>query len=104
MFCQSLKTTSQDVFHMIKDFFTKYQLDIGRIGLLCSDGPPAMLGNRSEFAALVKKEIPDLKFTHCFLHRHALPAKILLPRPEENFGNLFESREHDLWSRSESPT
>ena len=38
-----------------------------------------MLGNRSEFAALVRQEIPDLKFTHCFLHRHALAAKTSPP-------------------------
>ena len=36
-----------------------------------------MLGNRSRFAALLRKEIPNLKSTHCFLHRHALAAKTL---------------------------
>jgi len=38
-----------------------------------------MLGNRSGFAALLKKEITNLKITHCFLHRHALAAKTLPP-------------------------
>ena len=31
------------------------------------------------FAALLKKEITNLKITHCFLHRHALAAKTLPP-------------------------
>ena len=48
LFCQSLKTTSKakDVFDMIKDFFTKHQLHLDRIGSVCTDGAPAMLGNR----------------------------------------------------------
>ena len=35
--------------------------------------------NRSGFAALLRKEFPNLKFTHCFLHRNALAAKTLSP-------------------------
>ena len=42
-------------------------------------GAPAMLGNRSGFAALMRKEIPNLKITHCFLHRHSFAAKTLPP-------------------------
>ncbi|XP_076314915.1 protein FAM200C-like [Tachypleus tridentatus] len=38
-----------------------------------------MLGNRSGFAALMRKEVPNLKITHCFLHRHSLAAKTLPP-------------------------
>ncbi|XP_076352725.1 protein FAM200C-like [Tachypleus tridentatus] len=40
---------------------------------------PAMLGNRSGFAALMRKEVPNLKITHCFLHRHSLSAKDIAP-------------------------
>ena len=36
-----------------------------------------MLGNKSGFASLVKKEIPHISVTHCMLHRHALAAKSL---------------------------
>ena len=36
-----------------------------------------MLGNKSGFAALVKKEAPNVTVTHCMLHRHALAAKSL---------------------------
>ena len=37
-----------------------------------------MLGNKSGFAALVKKEAPNQTVTHCMLHRHALATKSLL--------------------------
>ncbi|XP_013790804.1 protein ZBED8-like, partial [Limulus polyphemus] len=43
-----------------------------------SYGTPAMLGNRSGFAALMKREIPEVRVTHCLLHRYALAAKTLL--------------------------
>ena len=36
-----------------------------------------MLGNRSGFAALMKKEVPNIIVTHCILHRHALVSKCL---------------------------
>ncbi|XP_013790359.1 protein ZBED8-like [Limulus polyphemus] len=36
-----------------------------------------MLGNRSGFAALMKREIPEVRVTHCLLHRYALAAKTL---------------------------
>ncbi|CAB4061018.1 unnamed protein product [Lepeophtheirus salmonis] len=48
-----------------------------RISSICSDGAPAMLGNRSGFAALMRKEIPDLNITYCYLYRQALAAKTL---------------------------
>ena len=45
LFCHSLKTTSKaiEVFSMIKEFFTRYQLHLDRIGSICTDGAPAML-------------------------------------------------------------
>ena len=36
-----------------------------------------MLGKTSGFASLVKKEVPHIIVTHCFLHRHALASKAL---------------------------
>ena len=64
---------------MIKNFFTKHQLHLDRIGSICTHEAPAMLGNCSGFAALPRKGIPNLKYIHCFLHPHALGAKTLRP-------------------------
>ncbi|XP_045120470.1 protein ZBED8-like [Portunus trituberculatus] len=49
LFCQSLKTIAQakDVFNNIQGFFSKNELHLDRIGSLCFEGAPAMLGNRS---------------------------------------------------------
>ena len=48
-----------------------------KIGCLCTDGAPAILGKTSGFAALVKKEAPQVNVTHCFLHCYALASKTL---------------------------
>ena len=58
----------------------KHDLDIQSIGSAFTGGASAMLGNNSEFFALLKQEIPHLQGTHCFLHRHALASKKLLPK------------------------
>ena len=47
------------------------------IGSICTDGTPAMLGNRSGFFTMLKKQIPELKVTHCLLHQQALAFKTL---------------------------
>ena len=44
---------------------------------MCTDGAPAMLGNKSGFSALVKQEISYLQVTLCFLHYYALESKTL---------------------------
>ena len=56
-----------------------YNLNLKMIGSICTDVASAMLGNRSRFAAMLKKEISELKVTHCLLHRQALTFKTLPP-------------------------
>ena len=79
LFCEPLTTTTKaiDVFNIVKDFFLKHGMTLDMCGSLCTDGAPAMLGNKSGFAAHVKKEVPHVTVTHCVLHRHALAAKTL---------------------------
>lgn len=80
LFCQPLLKTTRaiDVFEMITNFFSKHKLNYKKkLGSLCTDGAPSMLGKSSGFTALIKKEIPDIIITHCFLHRHALASKTL---------------------------
>jgi len=57
LFCASLKTatTAIDVFELVKSFFSDIGTDLQMIGSVCTDGAPSMLGNRSGFAALMKR-------------------------------------------------
>ena len=47
------------------------------IASIRTDGAPAMLGNRSGCTAMLRKEIPELKVTHCLLHGQAHAFKTL---------------------------
>ena len=81
LFCDPLLETAKasDVFQKVNNFFVKQNFDWKKkIGSICTDGAPAMLRNKCEFAALVKKEASNVTVTHCMLHRHALAAKSLL--------------------------
>ena len=86
LFCDELKPTTQgkDVYQLVKDFFAKHDLDIQIIGSVCADGTPVMLGNKSGFSALMKREIPHFHVTHCFLHRHGLAAKTFAFKSEKS--------------------
>lgn len=66
-----------NVFNEIKEYFTRNELYFNIIDSICTDSSSAMLVNRSCFSALMRKEIHNLKITHCFLHRHALAARTL---------------------------
>ena len=79
LFCEPLKTTKKavDIFSIVKEFFLNYEMFLDMVGSLCTDGAPAMLGNKSGFASRVKKELPHIKVTHCMLHPHGLAAKSL---------------------------
>ena len=63
---------------MLNNFFANQNFEWKKkIGSLCTDEAPAMLGKISGFATLVQKEAPQVSVTPCFLHRYALASKTL---------------------------
>lgn len=80
LFCEPLLQTTKavDVLAMLNGFFDRHDFNWKqKLHSICADGAPAMLGNKSGFAQLVKKDAPHILVTHCFLHRHALATKTL---------------------------
>ena len=79
LFCERLLETTKaiDGLQLVKAFLTKHGLNLQMCGSICRDGAQAMLGNRSGFAALMKKEVPNIIVTHCILHKHARVSKFL---------------------------
>ena len=70
-------TKSVDIMNIVNHFMEENGIEWAKLGSLCMDGAPAMMGKRSGFVALVKEKCPDVILTHCVLHRHALATKTL---------------------------
>jgi hypothetical protein len=61
LFCEPLLATIKavDVYQVIDEFFSKNGLDWKtKLGFICTDGAPSMLGKKSGFGALVQVEGP----------------------------------------------
>ncbi|KAF0749677.1 zinc finger BED domain-containing protein 5-like [Aphis craccivora] len=85
LFCKDLPETTrgQDIFNLVNNYFTTANISWKFCLSVCTDGCPSMIGHLTGFLALVKKENPDIIFTHCFIHREALVAKSLMPELNE---------------------
>ena len=79
LFCRPLETTTKasDVLKLVEDFFTEENLDWAKLGSVCTDGAPVMLGVRSGFLALVKQKNPNVIGMHCIIHREALASRTM---------------------------
>ena len=95
LFCKSLQTTAtaRDVFNSVKEFFKDHNIDLSLIGSICTDGAPAMLGNCSGFAALLKKEVPTLKVAHCMIYWQVLASKSM----QESMKDVFLKMVNFIW-------
>ena len=72
-------TKGKDIFIILDEFFKKNYLEWSKLVGCTTDGAPAMLGRKSGFQSYVKAVSPKIIFTHCFIHRFAICAKVLPP-------------------------
>ena len=72
-------TKGKDIFNIVDEFFKKNDLEWSKLVGCTTDSAPAMLGRKSGFQSYVKADSPEIVFTHCFIHRFALCAKVLPP-------------------------
>ena len=56
-FCQEMKerTRAKDVFDLVNAFLRENSIAWNKMGSVCTDGAPAMIGHRSVFLALMKQ-------------------------------------------------
>ncbi|KAF6033260.1 hypothetical protein EB796_008439 [Bugula neritina] len=62
---------------LVDQYFDRTGLVWKNVISVCTDGAPAMLGSRSGFVQLARKENPDIESVHCFIHREALASRTL---------------------------
>ena len=79
LFCLEMKerTRTKDVFDLINAFLRENSIVWNKVGLVCADGAPAMIGHRSGFVTLMKQVAPHIVSNHCAIHKYALACKTL---------------------------
>ena len=79
LFCQKMKekTRAKDVFDLVSAFLRENSITWTKVGLVCTDGAPAMIGHQSSFVALMKQVAPHIVSNHCAIHKYALACMIL---------------------------
>lgn len=77
LFCEALptRTTAEEIFKKLNDFFAETGLDWKKCIGFCSDGACAMTGKYGGVSSKVKSVAENCTFTHCNIHREALAAK-----------------------------
>lgn len=69
-------TTSEEIFGHVTSYFEMKNISLNKCVGICTDGAAAMTGQHKGLVTRLKRVAhPDLKVTHCFLHREQLAAK-----------------------------
>jgi len=75
--CELLHTSAKDIFEAIDKFFTEHGIRWEKCVGITTDGAAAMSGYKNGLLGRVKEVAPQVKWTHCCIHREALVAKRL---------------------------
>ncbi|XP_028658888.2 SCAN domain-containing protein 3-like [Erpetoichthys calabaricus] len=89
LFCKPvpLRTTGEDIFAMLNDFFIANKLEWSSCIGICTDGAAAMTGHKSGVVARVRTVSLNIISTHCMIHREALASKNL----NDSFGKVLNT-------------
>ncbi|XP_056118464.1 SCAN domain-containing protein 3-like [Rhinichthys klamathensis goyatoka] len=71
----STRTTADECFNCLDDYFTKNGLVWKNCVGICTDGAAAMTGKHSGVVRNFLDRAPEATWVHCFLHRESLAAK-----------------------------
>ncbi|XP_073996419.1 general transcription factor II-I repeat domain-containing protein 2-like [Rhodnius prolixus] len=73
------RTRGQDIFDLFKNYVARTNFPICKLASITTDGAPAMIGNKSGFVALCKRDddIPNFMDYHCIIHTQVLCSKVL---------------------------
>ena len=78
LFCQEMeRTRAKNVFDLANAFLRENSIAWNKVGSVCTDGAPAMIGHRSGFAAPLKQVALHIVSNHCAVHKYALACRTL---------------------------
>ena len=69
---------AKDVFDFVNAFLRENSIAWNKVGLVCKDGAPVIIGHRFGFVALMKQVAAHIVSNHCAIHKHVLACKTLL--------------------------
>ncbi|XP_060782686.1 zinc finger BED domain-containing protein 5-like [Neoarius graeffei] len=69
------RTTSEQIFQLLNKFIQEHGLDWEKCVGVCTDGARAMTGRNSGVAARIREVAPEMRWTHCSIHREVLAVK-----------------------------
>uniref|UniRef100_A0A3P9I439 HAT C-terminal dimerisation domain-containing protein n=1 Tax=Oryzias latipes TaxID=8090 RepID=A0A3P9I439_ORYLA len=72
-------TSCGETWRLIFTFFTRNAISWKSCSSVCTDAAASMTGSARGFIARMRKENPDIKWTHCVIHREALASKKMSP-------------------------
>ena len=77
LFCQEMnkKTRAKDVFDHVNAFLHENSIARNKVGLVCTDGVPTMIGHRSSFIAQMKQLALHTVSNHCAIHKYVLACE-----------------------------
>ena len=74
------RTTGKDIFNVVDAFFAEKSLNWTRCSSICTDAATSITGTIKGFVTLAKEKNPNVKWTHCIIHREALASKRMSPQ------------------------
>ena len=80
LFCQKMKerTIVKDICDLVNAFLRENSIAWNKVGLVCTDGAPTMIGHRSGcFIALMKQVALHIVSNYCSIRKHASACKTL---------------------------
>ena len=71
------RTRAKDVFDLVNEFLRENSIARNKVGSVCTDGAPSVMGHQSSFVALMKQVARHIVSNHCAIHKYALACKTL---------------------------
>lgn len=81
LFCRKIYESGKaiDLFKILDSYMVENNIKWENCVGVCTDGARAMSGQYGGLQALIKTKAPNVKWTHCVIHREALAAKNISP-------------------------
>ena len=69
------RARAKDVSDLVNAFLRENSIAWNKVGSVCTDGAPAMIGHRSGSITLMKQVVPHIVSNPCAIHKCALACK-----------------------------